>query len=1003
MLVVKIGMMLTMFVSCTVQTKVSVAVVKQAWIERLSDADLRTYLATIKAKGYRLQPADEATNTLLRTRVTAVAPKMLGLIQPVSTITKVIPQQNKKVLLRKGKKSQVAAQNAPTGGAKKSEGAVVSGAARALPLETSTAPHAPASTQGVSTSAVPSQAPGAPTIPAAPVMQPAPGIVFAPPSAPPVAPPLEAPHPVEEKAVQKPVGKPASKTGLLEPLSADELQNLTDKERVASDAVVMETIAAIARESFSGPQGALYTVGTKSFTNSFEAYCAFVIEQMSKLGTNPAFKKRAELAALIGPDMPGSISRFVAENITKQPDVSMTEFLTTFLQNVQSGALVDNTLVNIINPCVFNVASITGAAHTPVRTIVINLGVSQRIQQLNPSPADQVSSDGSVIDKMHEFIAAVRSQLPPESESASLKTGKEPEAATPAITLSQDYVEVLRSMIDMLRLEPDFLKFSLLLGSQAQAVANSKGSPLEKIKLTPLLIELQSTDQSLFTLNTLLSPMSAQLVFDATEFTQVVRSGAREFKAVFEDHRMRLAQQKGEVDVLAFLVDRLEKATKIKDIRDTIAMLPGMIGNRPEIQLIQKQLHSLDPDVDQIFAQLNALTQRALPERIENIVRTTLAAYKQEKVVARQALDILGAAKKEAQDKKIYVGDVIINRLQQEVKHALSAADKRKLDELQGLYSTPASVQALYVRLVGSKQDVDAYATTNDFYTMIDPYGLLLMVVRDVQAEGERLDAKQRMALLIDSLTSLNEGKQTPNRSYVATIGTESALINAGVYKDTLTPMINALQSGDIDKVVHELDTLVSNAHLGVEHSQAYTQLRDGLRTLLLTTITDLVVNQIASLNSGKGEATIQGLPLEKVPFNEARRNASIYKALQGQFQPLVALLMPKGVRVDFAAVQADAVDAACAAVITNIEQRIVADAAIKWLSPLPAQQEKNNVIGLLRTYLMDTLKKQLMNVITVARSASGIASPSAEPSSEFGGVPEAPALEGEVPAAPPL
>ncbi len=168
--------------------------------------------------------------------------------------------------------------------------------------------------------------------------------------------------------------------------------------------------------------------------------------------------------------------------------------------------------------------------------------------------------------------------------------------------------------------------------------------------------------------------------------------------------------------------------------------------------------------------------------------------------------------------------------------------------EFKDLKRDPRKLFALYKKFyLDQIASVDALnkvgITAENFIYMLAPYGVLLSIIDD-------FNQTKVYKHLVNDLTVLNTGirksddiskegvsEQQSNLSKLlrvrsGTLATD--ILELGLYKDFLNPVIAAVEKYDIRAFKEEVDKLVSIAKMGVENTREYTDLLNKAETLIL-------------------------------------------------------------------------------------------------------------------------------------------------------------------------
>lgn len=805
------------------------------------------------------------------------------------------------------------------------------------------APEAPTAQQRATTALQTQEIPSAPLAPEAPEAPEAPQAPSAPED-------ITKKKPEDKKpTTQKPTG--------LKPLTEKELAALSPEEKRASDRVFTEALLALA----------------KSF-DAFEKYKRDIKAALSTIvEKNEQFKKRQELTTVIT-----SLDKFITDNLT-------------YSKNLQVNSALEG-MSKLIAPCVFDAQAFTQNMGVYLPILVVNIAASQRTTIETPNNAQAIASDGQAHDIIEEIIKAVSEdqgykafeiafKKAAEEQKAKALENKAPKTEEKPIkaTLSKDYFMELHAKINLLRLQPTFLKFVPLI-KRLKDVAD----PVAKLQTTPVLFLLLATDSAVLNPRLIQGALSTQLLYSPDTMNDFMPKESLALRAMIDDHIQRLKTfKKSALD--DFLNDRLAFAKAVRDIVNALeeakagAELQG--SNAKDLADLVATLKTYSPDAKLLGEKLTAFGVKS------EILKTILAivgTYAKEKAVASKAADILKLAQAEFKKTKQPVGFLIIQELE---KQQLLGANR--LQRIKGLGRTPEAVQQAFVGLIGSMDEVNKLAKKEDFYKWIEPYGTLFEILKSAQDKFKEIQKNQeKFDLLIASLTALNDAKILPNKPYAPAITTAKGLIDTGVFKGKLTNLIQTLQEYSIASADTELATIAGDASKLPE----FTEFKNELNRNLVAIMHDLLKIDVSKLNAGTAELAIPGLELESVTASTRGRNGAVYTAWAGIFKDLITLLSKDITQLDLAQFDTEK------AKITKAANSKLEAANIKYLSTPTAKEQKEAIVNALTTYL-DIIKTKLGYLKAVATVQAPEVKHKEEVSS---GIPEAPLMEGEIPEAPP-
>lgn len=763
----------------------------------------------------------------------------------------------------------------------------------------------------------------------------------------------------QEQEKLKPTPKP---TGLL-PLTPQQLAALSGEEKRASDRVFAEVIVALAKQY-----------------DSFEKYKAAIKNAFSELLKKDAFKKREELSAVIS-----TLDAFIKNNVTYSAD---------FASKAQAAT---DDLGKLVIPCVFDAKAFQENVALYLSLLAVSIAASQRTV-IEPGHPQKVISDSTALDAIRTIVEAVQQdsgykayEQRKKVEATSELESKIKQEVTTSATLIHDYLMLLHSHINTLRVQKEFLQFV----PPIKRLKEARG-PIDELITRPLLFLLLSSNSAELNARIIHGALSTQLLFSPDELDTVLQKDSLVLKAMIEDHTQRLKTFK-KAPLAEFLNDRLVFAKNIKDI---LAALEEARSNA-ELQGTQtKDIH----DVISTFRTYNP-DQKLISEKLSSFgVKTEtitklmdfVSKYSKDKEKAGKAVEILKLAKQRYDKKtKTPIGDFIVSEI--EKQKLLGAA---RLEKLKGLYRTPEGVQQAFVNIIGSPDEVNKLAKKDDFYQWIESYGVLFEVLNSALARFKDLaNAQEKWDMLLATLAAMNENKILPNKPYAPAVSINKGFIETGVFKGKLEKLIKELQAYNIRQANTELTTLAEKAAAYPE----FAEFSADFNTALVAIILGLLKNELEALNAGKNRAILE-VPGIELKGSVAKRNAQIYLQWYGIFKDLIAYLGKDISQFNDT--------------IFNVEKDKIMKAAqdklnspnITYLttSAAPAiKEQKDEVLRALSTYL-DGMQQKLANLHAVSTTAKHAEVKHEQEKIESdGGVPVAPPPPGDagdgIPEAPPL
>lgn len=680
--------------------------------------------------------------------------------------------------------------------------------------------------------------------------------------------------PVDKKPEKKPEPpKPKSLPERFLPILTDaQLQALTEQEKELSDTLFIQQINYIIEEVFFAPDKRSVGKGLyskKDITDMEQAYLYFIQEtfvdgdarskrSVAGLAKEESFKKRGKLLAFL----------------QELPTVVATHKANLF---VNFDAVVDS-IGALVKVCVFDAALITNDA---LETLIANIGVTQKNVR-NPTRLDEIDSDKAVKKILKEWMRLVR-------EDKRYEVGEE--------QLTQDYIEKLRVLVNRLRAHPDFMRVERIYGVVAQAKADMVNDPIAKLRAVPLLYLLKTKDESNFKQPRFFySIIAEQLFFDVEEMGKAFESKHEDpaFQAVLTDKISRLLKEKASVDTHQFLQEQFASIKKVKDILNTISKLRAAIGRKKELESIEKQLKTFDPDLDVIIADFKTLTERdelAFEPQLKSVVNK----YRTEKVKSVIVVEVLQAAKEEFKRTKQHVGKFLVDLLETKFKERNQSVSFSMKRSLKGIQRKADTIRSLLGTMVGGQNVLTKYVTREELRKWIEPYGLLMTVLYKYPMEAKGLDPTERPGMLRESLEAMDDGRVKAEANYVGVIKEEASTINAGVYKGKLKGMLAALADFDLEKFFELVESFVEKAgFITFVKAETGTPNYNGIvadaKAFLVNSLLQEIINTIKALNNATGERVIEGIPQKKT---------SVYRAMKNIFNELIELLEPDGAVAD--------------------------------------------------------------------------------------------------------
>lgn len=764
----------------------------------------------------------------------------------------------------------------------------------------------------------------------------------------------------------RPVASDKTAARILPPLTAAQLGGLTQQEKDVSDKMISDALKKIAHEVFVKAENVpkktkvLFGQKQKELDTPFLGYQWYIKEALIQtVGMNAQFKKRQELIDLLGEDdAPGALFQFIDQALKKADGESLEQFLLRIKNNLDQYTA---TMLALFDTCAFITPQFDQLVTDDIRTTVINTAITQRPavkvvvrtvrgaqkEEDDPTPIQTALNTRTVVDMLRSYIG--------ELHAASRRLRQ----ANDALRDSHGrlMVLVLRDKLNLLRLNPHFYCFNRLLGSAQRAIAASK-SGVEQSSNLPLLDVLDVFDEKyLIHLNAkaIKSAINGTLFFTISEaqeslglllnaavrskplpvaptaeswekdryqreleqwqairdqlgltdaqVNEIVSNNELFDKAVndyaVEIRQVRLARKQA-VDVYEVINEPLKNVLQYDEIKGVLETLKQVAGTPDRNKIIDALIKELDhpeftPNVNQIINGLKQLSGRQQVD-FETNVRTRIDSFIKQNENTSKILRILRDAVQSYDRSKRPVGAELIRALEKELPLG------RFKDQIKGVKSTAHSIYEALISLTRKRTAISNIVKEDKFYKMIEPYGLLMMILDGWAQKVSGKPAEEQLELLYNSLELLN----SPDKKFSDTTPYAEGLVEAGltqeknladykplvysrVYAGTLTEIIKHLKAFQFDQVKNEIRKLVATSGVGAEQDPDF----DAIVTRFQQTFAQLffisIVDQLKELNSG--ESMIEGLPV--------RDYVDFYVALKDQLTPLLNILAPRGNPLD--------------------------------------------------------------------------------------------------------
>jgi hypothetical protein len=717
-------------------------------------------------------------------------------------------------------------------------------------------------------------------------------------------------------------------------LNEDALRALSPSEQQESDKIFLAVLKKIAHEVYVNTEKNQKTTvdinqKKKSFDTAFQAYAAFIAESFTQgAGMKQGFKKIAELLQLIGADdsvRGNNLFAYIQKYLVKENTESMELYLKRVKKNIDQ---YNNEVISILSPAFFaSKNDIAAQIKTDVETIVINVAVSQRF--LVPKKAVTIRGDIHYMDNptpLQDTLNAMRVEdLLVKFIDVLQLAAQNWQEKTPLVGSDGRLILVLfRERLNRLRLDPEFYRFGLLIGSSLrEQVAGKEG--IEAIKNTPLIDVLDLYEEKYISFfaqpfNILLA-VKQQLFFDFNSGESIVdrfinknapslmdnleeskKQGWTEeeiqklmyiteiYKQAVTDYYVEIkniiAERKKSIDVYAVINQPLTDIKMYEEIESTLVFLKK-VGGTPErnkrIDSIIKELKEpqerFKPNADVIMNALKELVGRNTVDFEKNI-RARIKAFIDKNKNAAQVVSVLEEAIKTNQ--KPFV-KWVFDKLK-ENKIPITRYEKNFI----GITRTAKDVYGALSSLAG-RTVIAKIIREKDFYRLVEPYGILMLLFQQWPEDQKEKSAADRMKMLFKSLNVLDSKMDKVPRGaeaqYVATMmGTYAELLNdTHPYAGKLDNLIKSLKEFNFDKVTDEIKSIISQAGTGTENAPELSEITGTFYRTLARAYIENIVNLLEALNRGQAEEEIGALPL--------RENVYVYGEMAGAFSDLLNIL----------------------------------------------------------------------------------------------------------------
>ena len=316
---------------------------------------------------------------------------------------------------------------------------------------------------------------------------------------------------------------------------------------------------------------------------------------------------------------------------------------------------------------------------------------------------------------------------------------------------------------------------------------------------------------------------------------------------------------------------------------------------------------------------------------------------------------------RQAKTKPKPVGKFVASQLR--TKRLLPKLPFTVKNALSGITRTPVDIFKAFNALLGAGTLRDEKIKKEDFYTWINPFGVLVRVLVEWDGATEDKPAHDRWLALRGSFVGLNEAK-IPRFKVKGPFDDASALIQSTAYKaahkNKLNPLITAFDAHNLLEVVNQTKKLVAEDIAA--HREFATEMNKFIKAVTPVMIA-MLVKELDEFN--KADRQIVGLPIEG---NVANRNAQVYASLQGVVAPLIQMLKPGAHVAKIADLKPDEFTTEVGTVMAVVAAKL--EAGITYLAA-PSQVDQKRTIKAAIKKFLDTFIARLRNL---KEASAGIA-----------------------------
>lgn len=808
-------------------------------------------------------------------------------------------------------------------------------------------------------------------------------------------------------------------------LTQEEIAGLLQVQKDASDNVIFDAIKTIAHEVYVRPENDQRTevqVGRtkKTFDTPFEAYRWFILETLIQdVGMNDAFKKHAALLELIGEkeEEPGGLSNYI-NSLKKGYDERLESFLRNIDKKMEQHV---GELVALFLKLSFRTErQFSDKLFADLEAIIVNVAISQRPSVAkkkikvrddykefdDPTPAQKIFNQSRALDLIKRLV-----------EELGRADSKISDADQPLTDSKGRFmIEWLREKINLLRLDPDFYRFDKLSGSALREIAAGQAG-IEQMKNVPLIDLLDLYDEKYLSFfarpfNILFAIMN-QLFFDYNDGEETLSKyinqhaemlfknldeaklqgwkeetlkeivyNTNSYKKMVEDYYQKLRtliiDRKKAVDPYEALNKPLQDALQYEDIEKALFFLKKVAGTTDRNIIINEIIKELKtpkelfkPNADEIIAKLKKLTNNQNPE-FESNIRKKIKSYIDKNKNAAIVVTIL----KEAIDsnKKPLVPWLI----QELEKNNISITKYSK--NFKGVTRTPKDVYSALGSLAG-RTNVSKIIKDKNFYSLVAPYGLLMMILKEWPDEQKEKTAGQRIQILYDSLNLLDSAdirvpRGSDAKKYMTFFGQHLELLHdVRAYTGKVGELRDAIMKYHFKDTREKLKSFVDKADVGVSQDPEFSIIIDTFYRAYTQVSIEYFIDQLQKLDKGQAEQELSCMPIVE--------NINTYVVMKDVFKPLLELIVKDGKPIklddiDISALQKELVD-----IFKGLEEKIK--------KKVSGEKIRNENMGCIRVFvenMISTLQIMKEEVPKESEQPSSSIFPSGGPPPAPGGGP---------------